>query len=163
MPDQDGQEFDQLPDDHPVVKSLRAAREELRKEREQRHLYEVQAKYPDLGLTAEDFEGLTPDKFEQRAQRFASLRTPEATEQSQQQEAPKPELSPAEEAFRRMAQSPLESRPAMGTEKKIGLGEAFSLMRRDPAAFEKVKAAGGIEGWPDAKDTGGSIILNPGV
>lgn len=59
--------FEELPEDHPVKKALLAERIENRALKARAALLEVQSKYPTLGLVPDDFENLTPDKYEARA------------------------------------------------------------------------------------------------
>lgn len=149
--------LEQLPEDHPLVKALRATRSELRTERSGRHIAELKAQYPDLGLTPEDFEGLTPDKFEARAQRLASLRGTTVTPPPPPE--PKVEDSVQRTAFERI-QEPVEGTPPTAGGPMISIQEAFALQKSDPAEFEKFKAAGRIKGWPKVSDEGGRVTFS---
>lgn len=156
--------LEQLPDDHPIVKALRASRSDLRTERAARHVAELKAQYPDLGLTPEDFEGLTPDKFEARAQRLATLRgtaTPPAPPSTQEEVTPPaaPVDTPQRSAFERI-QQPVEGTPPTAGGPMISIQEAFALSKSDPAEFEKFKAAGRIKGWPKTTDEGGRVTFS---
>lgn len=163
LSDEEREALEQLPEDHPIVKALRASRSELRKERSGRHIAELRAQYPDLGLVPEDFEGLTPDKFEARAVRLASLRgsapapTPPSTEP--EIEPAKPEDTPQRTAFERI-QQPVEGTPPTAGGPTISAHEAFTLMKRDPAEFERLKAAGRIKDWPEVQDQGGRVTFS---
>lgn len=154
--------LEQLPEDHPVVKALRASRSDLRKERAGRHIAELKATYPDLGLTPEDFEGLTPDKFEARAKRLASLRgsaspapAPPSTETPEGETPEEPQRT----AFERM-QEPVEGTPPQTAGPTISIQEAFKLRKKDPAEFERLKAAGRIKDWPTLTDQGGRVTFS---
>ena len=148
--------LEQLPEDHPLVKALRASRSETRTERSKRHIAELKAQFPDLGLTPEDFEGLTPDKYEARAQRLASLRGAATTPPPPPE--PKIEETPQRTAFERM-QEPVEGTPPTAGP-SIDLQEAFALMKSDPAEFDRLKAAGKIKGWPKVSDEGGRVTFS---
>lgn len=156
-------EIDQLPEDHPVLKALKASRSDLRSERSKRHLAEVQARHPDLGLTAEDFEGLTPDKFEARAKRLAALKgtaTPAPVPPSDETEIEEEdEDTPQRTAFERM-QKPVEGTPPTKAAPVISVDEAWKLRKSDPAEFERLKAAGLIKNWPKMSDQGGKVIFS---
>lgn len=163
LTDEEQQALEQLPDDHPIVKALKASRSDLRKERAGRHIAELKATYPDLGLTPEDFEGLTPDKFEARAARLAALRgtapapAPPSTET--ENEPAKPEDTPQRSAFERI-QQPVEGTPPNAGGPTISVDEAFALQKSDPAEFARLKAAGRIKNWPKLTDQGGRVTFS---
>ena len=145
----------ELDPDHPVLKALREERQ-ARKSAERRAKFtEIAVKYPQVGLTADDFEGLSPDKWEARAERLAGLAVP----QSPQPEPPKQtEVAPeAAAAFARM-QQPLEGSPPLSSEKKLSLQEAWPLFKRNPAEFERLRQAGRID-LPQGTDKGGSTVF----
>jgi hypothetical protein len=159
----ENEEFAELDSDHPALKALQAERKLNRELRGALALSAIVGKYPDLGLSPEDFEGLTPDKYEARAARLASLRQAAATPPPAPAPAltPEPEqqveLSETEKAFARMSQ-PLSATPP-AAEKKLSLNEAQTLFKRDRAEFERLRAAGRIELGVKAVDRGGSVIF----
>lgn len=150
----------ELPADHPVLKALRATRSELRGERALRHIADLKAAHPDLGLTPEDFKGLTPDEFEARVTRLAALKgtatppTPPPTTDEQELI-----VEPQRTAFERM-QQPVEGTPPTGGGPMISVQQAFALRKSDPAEFERLKAEGRIKDWPKMSDQGGRVTFS---
>lgn len=163
LTDEEREAAEQLPLDHPLVKALKASRTDLRAERAARHVADLKAQFPDLGLTPEDFEGLTPDKFEARAQRLAALRgtaTPAPAPPSTEPASKEPEPpEPQREAFERM-QRPVEGTPPTAGGPMISVQEAFALQKSDPAEFARLKAAGRIKDWPKMSDQGGRVTFS---
>lgn len=161
MTDQEFAEIAEAEGDSPAVRALRAERT-ARKDAEWRaKALEVANKYP--GTTLDDFEGLTPDKFESRAQRISSLQkgaTPQPPTPTTPE--PEPQPSPTEEAFARAA-AVAEGVPPVTEGKKLGRNEAWALLQRNPAEYERLRQAGRIDLGVTAEDRGGSVIFHPGT
>lgn len=127
-----------------LLKALRAERAARKESDRKLALKDVLLKNAGSGLQEEDFEGLTPDKFEARAaslvQRFgqgSKTSTEEATNQ---------EPTPEEEAFARMAATNEPGAPpAPRAEGILGPAESLALLKRDRAKFDQLHAAGKID------------------
>src|SRR6266496_4439384 len=84
-------------------KALRAERDARASAERRVKLLEVVNQHPGAGLTEDDFEGLTPDKFEARATRIAAL-TASGAPAAPKPDPAQPETqqpSPTEDAFAR--------------------------------------------------------------
>lgn len=156
---EEAEQVAELPEDHPALKALRATRIELRGERAARHIADMKAQFPDLGLTPEDFEGLTPDKFEARAQRLAALRGTATPAPAPPPNEPKIDNEGQQPAFARM-QEPVEGTPPNAAGPTISVQEAFALQKSDPVEFARLKAAGRIKDWPKLNDQGGRVTFS---
>jgi hypothetical protein len=158
------EDFSDLPEDHPVLKALRAERASRKAAEHKAKFIEIASKHPSVGLTMEDFEGRTPDKWESYAERLAALAgRPSQTVTPQAPETPNPEAParPETAAFERM-QQPLEGSPPLLNEQLVtDVQEAWRLQKRDPATFERLRQAGRIQvPGMEREDRGGSIIFN---
>lgn len=153
----------ELGDDHPAVKALRAERTARKASERSAKVSEIISRFPTAGLTADDFEGLSPDKFEGRAQRIAALSqsaTPPAPTPTPE---PAATPSPAEDAFARAAAVTDGVVPPVTEGKKLGRDEAWALMQRNPAEYERLRQAGRIDLGVTSEERGGSVIFSPGT
>lgn len=153
----------ELGEDHPAVKGLRAERTARKGAEKTVKVLGVLGKYPSVGLSPEDVDGLSLDKIEALAQRLAAS---PAAAAAPTPDKPEPETqdkpTPAEVAFAN-AQSIPEGTPPKVTQKKIGLADAWALRKRNPAEYERLRAAGMIDLGVVPEDRGGSVIFNPGT
>lgn len=143
-----------------LVKALRAQREDNKVLRRQGSLKDVFLKYPKSGLEEADFEGLTPDKFEARADSLVKRFGQPVNEEPETE--PTPTSQPEEEAFARMAKATEPAKtPSPGGAAKMDRDEAFALRARDPAKYEALRAAGQIDLGGNFVDRGGSNLWKP--
>lgn len=153
----------ELGEDHPAVKGLRAERTSRKAAEKTVKVLEVLRQHPNVGLSPEDVEGLALDKIEALAVRLGSQ--PAAATAAAIEPAPvtQTEPTPAEIAFAN-AQGIQEGRPVVATTaKKMGLADAWALRKRNPAEYERLRAAGQIDLGVVPEDRGGSIVFNPGT
>lgn len=154
--------FEDLPADHPVKKALISERN-LREAAERTvKVQAVLAKFPTAGLSADDVQGLSLDKIEAIATRLAETANPGAAAPTIRPEpdATTEEPSPTETAFATAARIS-EGTPPPTQGKKLNRDEAFALMKRNPAEYERLKAAGRIDIGVTLEDQGGKIIFTP--
>lgn len=153
----------ELGDDHPAVKALRAERIARKAAERTVKVLGVLGQYPGSGLDPDAVEGMSLDKIEALAQRLSATAPPEQTPQV----TPKPETqqtpTSAESAFERAAVIPEGKPPKVESAKKLGLTEAWALRKRNPAEYERLKAAGQIDLGVHAEDRGGSVVFHPGT
>lgn len=152
----------ELGDDHPAVKALRAERTQRKSAEKTVKVLEVLGRYPTVGLAPQDVEGLALDKIEALAQRLAATPAPTPSQKPDETPPETPAPTPAEAAFAQ-AQSIPEGTPPKTSVKKMGLADAWALRKRNPAEYERLRAAGMIDLRVVPEDRGGSIVFNPGV
>jgi hypothetical protein len=141
------------------VKALRAERAQRKAAEWRAKALEVVTRFP--GTTVDDFEGLTPDKFEARATRIAALA---ASAAAPAPTTPEPDAtpSPSDDAFARAA-AISSGTPPVTEGKKLGRDEAWALQKRNPAEYERLRQAGRIDLGVTQEERGGSVIFHPGV
>jgi hypothetical protein len=166
MPDELEQQIEafatELGDDHPAVKALRTERTERKAAQRTVKVLEVLGQYPTAGIKAEDVEGLALDKIEALAQRLVATPAPSAPKPDEPKPETQVEPTPAEKAFAQ-AQAIPEGTPPKVTAQKLGLNAAWALRKKNPAEYERLRAAGMIDLGVVPEDRGGSIVFNPGV